>query len=201
MSRDPRIDGYIEKARPFARPILEHLRQLVHAAVPDAGEAIKWGMPHFTYKGKNVAGMAAFKAHCAFMIHGEGRQGEGVANDSAGMGSFGRIAGLDDLPADKDLQAKLKTAMERIDAGGRAANRAASPASKAEIPVPQDFAAALRDTPAANATFDRLTPSQRREYLEWITGAKRDETRAKRVATALEWLAEGKRRNWKYEKR
>ena len=201
MSRDPRIDGYIEKARPFARPILEHLRRLVHAAVPDTGEAIKWGMPHFTYKGKNVAGMAAFKAHCAFMIHGEGRQGEGVANDSAGMGSFGRIASLDDLPADKDLQAKLKTAMERIDAGGRAANRAASPASKAEIPVPQDFAAALRDTPAANATFDRLTPSQRREYLEWITGAKRDETRAKRVATALEWLAEGKRRNWKYEKR
>ena len=201
MPRDPRIDGYIQKARPFARPILEHLRQQVHAAVPDAGEAIKWGMPHFTYKGKNVAGMAAFKAHCAFMIHGEGRQGEGVANDSAGMGSFGRIASLDDLPADKDLQAKLKTAMERIDAGGRAANRAASPASKAEIPVPQDFAAALRDTPAANATFDRLTPSQRREYLEWITGAKRDETRAKRVATALEWLAEGKRRNWKYEKR
>ena len=201
MSRDPRIDGYIEKARPFARPILEHLRRLVHAAVPDTGEAIKWGMPHFTYKGKNVAGMAAFKAHCAFMIHGEGRQGEGVANDSAGMGSFGRIASLDDLPSDKDLQAKLKTAMERIDAGGRAVNRAASPAPKAEIPVPQDLAAVLRDTPAAKATFDRLTPSQRREYLEWITGAKRDETRAKRVATALEWLAEGKRRNWKYEKR
>ena len=201
MERDPRIDDKIAKAAPFARPILDHLRDLVHKAIPEVGEAIKWGMPHFTYRGKNIAGMAAFKSHCAFMIHGEGRQGEGVANDSAGMGSFGRIAGLDDLPADKDLQAKLKTAMERIDAGGRAANRAASPALKAEIPVPQDFAAAVRDTPAAKATFDRLTPSQRREYLEWITGAKRDETRAKRVATALEWLAEGKRRNWKYEKR
>ena len=200
MSRDPRIDAYIAKARPFAQPVLKHLRELVHATVPDAGEAIKWGMPHFIYKGKNVAGMAAFKAHCAFMIHGEGRQGD-EAGEGEGMGSFGKIASHDDLPPDSELAAKLQAAMKRVDEAGSAAGLRPKAAPKAEIAVPQDFAAALRDTPAAQTTFDALTPSQRREYLEWITEAKRDETRAKRIATSLEWLAEGKRRNWKYEKR
>ena len=200
MERDPRIDDKIAKAAPFARPILDHLRDLVHKAIPEVGEAIKWGMPHFTYRGKNVAGMAAFKSHCAFMIHGEGRQGD-EAGEGEGMGSFGKIASHDDLPPDSELAAKLQAAMKRVDEAGSAAGLRPKAAPKAEIAVPQDFAAALRDTPAANATFDRLTPSQRREYLEWITGAKRDETRAKRVATALEWLAAGKRRNWKYEKR
>jgi uncharacterized protein YdeI (YjbR/CyaY-like superfamily) len=195
MSRD-RIDAYIDKAQPFARPVLEHLRELVHAAVPDAQETLKWGMPHFVYKGKNVAGMAAFKAHCAFMIPGDGRQGE-----VEGMGSFGKIANLSDLPPDDDLRAKLAEAIGRIDTTGSAMKRTARAEPKAEIPIPQDFEGALRESPAAKATFDDLAPSHRREYLEWITEAKRDETRSKRIATALEWLAEGKRRNWKYEKR
>lgn len=195
MSRDARIDEKIAQAVPFARPILEHLRALVHATLPDAGETIKWGMPHFTYKGKNVAGMAAFKAHCAFTIHGEGRQGE-----SEGMGSLGKIASLDDLPSDGEIEAKLRQAVERIDKGGTAAPKRAQGAARSDIEVPQDFAAALHEAPDARKTFEGLPPSQQREYLEWIVEAKREETRAKRLSTAIEWLAEGKRRNWKYER-
>lgn len=117
-----------------------------------------------------------------------------------GMGGYGKIADMSDLPDDADLAAALTAAMESIDTRGTAQRPAKPAAAKAEIPVPQDFAAALRDSAAAKATFDGLAPSHRREYLEWITEAKRDETRSKRIATSLEWLAEGKRRNWKYER-
>lgn len=200
MSRDPRIDAYIDRARPFARPVLQHLRELVHATVPAAEETLKWGMPHFTYKAKNVAGMAAFKAHCAFIVHGDGRQDAG-RKDGEGMGGYGKIAGMADLPDDAALAAALRNAMAAIDTRGTGQRGARQAAPKPELPVPQDFAAALRESLTAKATFAGLAPSHRREYLEWITEAKRDETRAKRIATALEWLGEGKRRNWKYEKR
>jgi uncharacterized protein YdeI (YjbR/CyaY-like superfamily) len=196
MSRDPRIDAYIDKAGDFARPILRHIRELVHKTVPDAGEALKWGMPHFTHKGKNIAGMAAFKAHCAVMVHGDGRQEE-----RDGMGSYGKLNSLKDLPDDSELAAKLIKARERIDTAGSAVKRARKPEPKVELPVPQDFAAALRDNPKAQATFDAFPPSQRREYVAWIADSKQDATRAKRLATSIEWLAEGKRRNWKYETR
>jgi uncharacterized protein YdeI (YjbR/CyaY-like superfamily) len=197
MERDPRIDDKIAKAAPFARPVLEHFREVVHRAVPQAEEAIKWSMPHFTYKGKNIAGMAAFKAHCAVMIHGEGRQGE-----ADGMGSFGKIASLADLPSDDELVAKLKAATARIEAAGTAVKRAPMPrkSQKPEIPEPADLTAALAMNPGAQATFAGLAPSHRWEYLDWITGSKREETRATRIAQAVEWLAEGKRRNWKYER-
>jgi uncharacterized protein YdeI (YjbR/CyaY-like superfamily) len=195
MTTDPRIDAYIDKAAPFAQPILSHLRQLVHAALPQAEETIKWSMPHFTHRGKNVAGMAAFKAHCSFAIHGEGRQGA-----EEGMGSFGKIASLDDLPSKDELKAKLQAAAQRIETQGRARTVRAKPAPKAEIPVPDDLSAALEQNPAARTVFESFAPSHRREYLEWITEAKRPETRERRVAQTLEWLAEGKKRNWKYEK-
>ena len=200
MKRDPRIDQKIAQAAPFARPILEHFRQLIHRTVPTAEEAIKWGMPHFTYNGKNIAGMAAFKAHCAVMIHGEGRQGEG-AKESGGMGSFGKIASLDDLPPENELAAKLREAQARIDQAGTARKKpaAAEPKAPRSIPMQEDLSAALAAAPAAAQFWDRLAPSHRYEYLEWITGAKREETRAKRLAQTVEWLAEGKRRNWKYE--
>jgi uncharacterized protein YdeI (YjbR/CyaY-like superfamily) len=194
--KDPRIDAYIDKAGDFARPILEHLRELVHQAVPDAGEAIKWGMPHFTHNGKNVAGMAAFKEHCAFTIHGEGRHG-----GDDGMGSCGRLGSLSDLPPDEVLAARVSKARERIETAGSAVKRAPKPKAKPDQAVPQDFEAALRDNAPARATFEGFPPSQRREYVDWISEAKQDSTRAKRLATAIEWLAEGKRRNWKYETR
>jgi uncharacterized protein YdeI (YjbR/CyaY-like superfamily) len=196
MARDPRIDEYIDKAGAFAQPILRHIRELIHKTIPDAGEAVKWGMPHFTHNGKNIAGMAAFKAHCAVMVHGDGRQ-----EQRDGMGSYGKLNSLKDLPDDSELAAKLVEARERIDSAGSAVRRAPRREPKAELPVPQDFAAALRENPAARATFEGFPPSQRREYVEWVSEAKRDATRAKRLATSIEWLAEGKRRNWKYETR
>lgn len=201
MQRDPRIDDKIAKAGEFARPILEHFRKLVHSTIDGVEEAVKWGMPHFTYKGKNVAGMAAFKAHCAVMIHGAGRRAHGHT-DTGGMGSYGKISSLADLPDDAELAMRLREARERIDVEGSAVKRApiARQSQKHEIPMPEDFGAALRVNPAAQAAFDGFPPSQRWEYLDWITGAKRDETRAKRIAEAIPWIAEGKKRNWKYER-
>jgi uncharacterized protein YdeI (YjbR/CyaY-like superfamily) len=196
MARDPRIDAYIDKAGDFARPVLRHFRELVHSTIDGAGEAVKWGMPHFTHRGKNIAGMAAFKVHCAVMIHGAGRQSE-----VEGMGSYGKIASLEDLPDDAELAAKLVEARERIDTAGSAVRRPRKREPKAELPVPQDFEAALRENPLARATFAGFPPSQRREYIEWVSEAKQDATRAKRLATAIEWLGQGKRRNWKYESR
>ena len=195
MNTDPRIDAYIAKAAPFARPILTQLRAIVHETLPGAEETIKWSMPHFTHGGKNVAGMAAFKAHCSFAIHGEGRQG----SEQAGMGSFGKITAMTDLPPENDLRAKLQAAAERIATQGSATTPREKKPPKAEIAMPGDFAAALAGAPAAQSAFDRFAPSHRREYLEWITQAKREETRTKRIAQSLEWLAEGKKRNWKYE--
>lgn len=192
MARDPRIDAYIEKAAPFAQPILRHIREFVHTAVPDLDEAIKWGMPHFLYKGKNLAGMAAFKAHCSFGIHGDGSAIEGI-------GQYGRIASLDEFPDEDKLRARLREACLRIENTGTALRTRAPRAAKPELPVPEDFSLALAASPAANATLEGFAPSHRREYLEWITDAKREDTRARRIAQAIEWLAEGKRRNWKYE--
>jgi uncharacterized protein YdeI (YjbR/CyaY-like superfamily) len=180
VSRDPRIDDKIARAAPFARAILDHLRALVHRAVPEAGEAIKWGMPHFTYKGKNIAGMAAFKAHCMFAVHGAGRQGEGD-----GMGSYGKIVSLADLPPEDELVARLREACARIDGQGSAVSRPAAPRPKRTIDVPEDFSAALAASPAAEQFFDGLAPSHRYEYLEWITEAKRPETRAKRIGARM----------------
>ncbi len=194
MTTDPRIDAYIAKSAPFAQPILTHLRALVHQTLPGLEETMKWGMPHFVYKGKNLCGMSAFKAHAAFMIHGDGRQGDA-------MGQFGKITALADLPGDNALKDKLVAAQQRIDSEGTALKKkpAAARAPKAELPVPPEFAAALAANPAARATLDAFAPSHRREYLEWITEAKREETRAKRIDQAVAWLAEGKKRNWKYE--
>jgi uncharacterized protein YdeI (YjbR/CyaY-like superfamily) len=193
MAQDPRIDAYIGKAPPFAQPILTYLRALVHAVIPEAGEDIKWGMPCLTYKGKNVAGMAAFKAHCSFGVHGDGRAIEG-------MGQYGKIRTMADMPADTAIAKSLIAAKERIDATGTALKIASKPkVTKAEIPMPDDFAAALAKLQGARERFDGWAPSHRREYLEWITEAKRPETRAKRIAEAGTWIAEGKKRNWKYE--
>lgn len=191
MSRDKRVDDYIAGAAPFAQPILEHLRKLAHDALPEIGEAIKWGMPHFTHKGKNVAGMAAFKAHASFGVHGETTAPEG-------LGQFGKLKTLADLPSDAEIIGKLRKAADRIEGVGTALRPRTPKKLRPEIPVPSDLAAAL--DPPARAFLEGLAPSHRREYLEWITEAKRPETRANRVAHSAEWLSQGKKRNWKYEK-
>ena len=193
MATDPRVDAYIAKAPQFARPILTYLRQLVHKTIPDAGEDIKWGMPCFTFKGKNLAGLAAFKAHCSFGVHGDGRAIEG-------MGQYGKIGSMADIPADTAIATSLLAAKERIDATGTALRIASKPkVAKPEIAMPDDFAAELAKSPGARECFDGWAPSHRREYLEWIVEAKRPETRAKRVVQAGEWIADGKKRNWKDE--
>jgi uncharacterized protein YdeI (YjbR/CyaY-like superfamily) len=192
---DPRIDAYIASSAGFARPILEHLRAVVHAADADIEESIKWGMPSFAVNGGIVCNMAAFKHHCAFHLwHGE--QVVERAADGA-MGQFGRIEKLADLPAKRELVTLLKKAV-RLRREGSAAPR--KRVKKPEAELPDDLAAALKLKKHARArtTFEAFPPGQRREYIEWITEAKRADTRAKRLATTLAWLAEGKPRNWKY---
>lgn len=198
-TRDPRFDAYIEKAPPFARPILSHLRQVVHAACPEVVEEMKWSSPHFTWRGM-LAHMAAFKQHCAFgfwkgaLVMGD----DARARDAAGQ--FGRITSLDDLPPDDVLTGYVHQAMRLNEAGTKAPARP-SRHPKPDLAVPDDVEAALGANAAARATFDGFSPSQRREYVEWITEAKTDATRGKRLEQAVEWMAEGKTRHWKYARK
>jgi uncharacterized protein YdeI (YjbR/CyaY-like superfamily) len=195
MSKDERIDAYIANQADFARPILEHLREAVHAACSECEEAIKWGMPAFMYKGKQLAGMAAFKAHATFGFWQ--RSGEpGSESKPGAMGDFGRITSLADLPSPDEFAALGHKNMALIDAGAKTVR---SRTVKAPIDMPEDLAVALAANPAAQATYDGFPPSCRREYLEWVTEAKRPETRTKRIAQAVEMMAEGKKRHWKYE--
>ena len=191
MKTDTRVDDYIAKAAPFAQPILRHLRQVAHDALPEAAEDIKWGMPHFCLKGKNVAGMAAFKAHCSLTIHGETKRGEG-------MGQCGKIAQLSDLPPDAELVSRLQAVASAIEVGGSATGgRKRAPIKESVVPC--DLAERLADNAVAKATFEGFTAAQRRDYVDWITGAKREATRASRLDQTIEWLAQGKKRYWKYE--
>jgi uncharacterized protein YdeI (YjbR/CyaY-like superfamily) len=196
MSRDPRVDDYIAKAQPFARPILTHLRDVIHAACPDAVETIKWSRPFFEHKGRMFAALGAFKAHASLILWRMG-EGDATSREREGMGDFGKIASLADLPPDAEVIAAVREAMAAIDTGKPAR---AKKAPRPELPVPDELAAALAEAPGAKATFDGFSPSQRRDYNEWIGEAKRPETRAARVAQAIEWLFEGKPRHWKYQK-
>jgi uncharacterized protein YdeI (YjbR/CyaY-like superfamily) len=197
----PEVDAYIANAADFARPILNHLRELVHATVPDATETIKWRMPCFERKGI-LCMMAAFKAHCAFGFWRSklvvGGSKDGGNSEGGSMGQFGRITKLADLPADKVLIRYLKKAVALDEAEVKPARAAAK--ERKEVVVPDYFLAALKKNRKALAAFEKFSYSHRKEYVQWITEAKREETRNKRIATALEWLAKGKSRNWKYEK-
>ena len=197
MSHDPRIDAYIERAAPFAQPILTQVRELVHEACPQVEETIKWGMPTFVHAGGILCGMAAFKQHASFGFWKHALVvGEGEPRD--GMGSYGKMTSLQDLPPKKTLLAHVRKAMKLNEDGVKSpAARKAAPKPPPE--APDDLLSALKKNKAAKATFDAFPPSCKREYIEWIVEAKREETRAKRLAQAVEWMAEGKRRNWKYE--
>jgi uncharacterized protein YdeI (YjbR/CyaY-like superfamily) len=192
VSREPRIDAYVAKAKPFARPILEKVRDQVHAVVPDIQEAMKWGHPTYCRDGKIILGTAAFKEHAA--INFWRGQELGFDAKSGAMGQLGKLTSIDDLPTDLDAMI------------AKAAELSSTPAPRktkhAPKPLPElhpEFASALDKAPGAKAAFEAFAPSHRREYLEWVAEAKQDATRQKRIATALEWLSEGKRRNWKYE--
>ena len=198
MSRDPRVDSYIAKAQPFAQPIMHHLRAVVHEGCPEVDETIKWGMPSFMHHGI-LAGMAAFKAHVAFGFW-KGRLVTGdAARSREAMWSFGRITSLDDLPPKRQLLAMVKKAAKLNEAGAKAPRTVKH--AKPVLRLPADLATALKAKPAAKGFYATLSPSAKRDYVEWITEAKQPATRAKRVAEAVQWLGEGKRRNWKYETR
>jgi uncharacterized protein YdeI (YjbR/CyaY-like superfamily) len=196
VSTDPRIDAYIAKAAPFARPILEKVRERVHAAAPEAEETMKWSSPGFTVDGKILVMMAAFKAHAALNFWRGQEIGDG--NPKAGaMGQFGKLTSPDDLPADPELDALIREA-------AALAKTAPAPRKVKHEPKPPatmhpEFAAALKANPKASQALDGFPPSAQRDYLDWIAEAKQDATRAKRIVDAVQWLSEGKRRHWKYE--
>lgn len=208
VATDPRVDAYIEKAAPFAQPILRHLRKLMHEACPHATESVKWGMPFFVQRGVILANMAAFKQHCAFGFWGIEMK-KVLAKDrlhksDAAMGWMGRITELKDLPAEKDLLSYMRHAGELVETGQREQSidsRMRSKRSRAEASVPAELSASLKKNKLAAKAFAAFPPGRRREYAEWISEAKRPETKQKRVAQAVKWIAEGKSRNWQYERR
>lgn len=191
--RDPRIDAYIARQRDFARPILTYLRGVIHEACPNVEEDLKWSSPAFMYHGI-LAGFAAFKEHVGFGLwKHELLLGE---RSGGGMGSFGRITSLQDLPPKKELLALVRRAMKLNESGTPAPRMAKSP--RKAIPVPADLKAALAKNERAMATYNAFSPSHKREYHEWISEAKAEATRERRIHQAVEWMAEGKARNWKY---
>jgi uncharacterized protein YdeI (YjbR/CyaY-like superfamily) len=198
---NPKVDAYIAKAAPFAQPVLEHLRELVHTACPDVEEAIKWSMPFFVYKGQILGNMAAFKAHCSFGLWGGEvtamMRKDGVLSDD-GMGKLGKISSVKELPKDRDFMGYVREAAAFIEDGGKTMQRKPKEA-KPEAEVPAELAAALKKNKSAAKVFAEFSPGCRREYVDWIAEAKRAETKEKRVAQAVEWIAEGKQRNWKYQ--
>jgi uncharacterized protein YdeI (YjbR/CyaY-like superfamily) len=197
VSRDARIDAYIASAQPFARPILEKMRERVHAVVPEAEETLKWSMPAYTIGGKILLITAAFKAHAALNFW-RGQELRGDKANAEAMGQFGKLESVADLPSDAELDRLIGEAAE-------VAKSAPAPRKTKHAPKPApgmhpQFAVALAKAPKARAALDSFPPSAQRDYLEWISEAKQDSTRAKRIAKAVEWLSEGKRRHWKYEK-
>ncbi len=197
--RDPRIDAYIARSADFAKPILTHLRAVVHAASPDIDETMKWSFPHFEHKGI-ICSMASFKEHCAFgfwkaslILDENGRSAEQA------MGQFGRIASIDELPSKRILTGYIRKAMELNTKGVKVPARA-KPLEKKEVVMPAELTSALKKNKKALAAFDGFSPSKRNEYAEWIGESKSDATRDRRLEQAIEWISEGKGRNWKYEK-
>ena len=200
---NPRVDAYINQAKPFAQPILTHLRELIHKAVPNVQEDIRWRMPSFTLDGVILANIAGFKEHCRFDIWGKEMSKILVADGvkvEGGMGSFGHIASAADLPPDKALLGYLRQAAAFVASGERTKSYERPPrAAKAVPDAPPEFTAALKKNKASAKVFAAFSPACQREYIDWIAEAKRPETRDKRVTQAVEWIAEGKQRNWKYQ--
>ena len=199
-AKDPRVDAYIANSADFARPILKHLRKVVHGAFPEVEETLKWGAPAFMHHGI-LAGMAAFKQHCVFgfwkhSLLGTPPRGAGGTPETA-MGQFGRITSLSDLPPDRTIARWVKEAADLNERGVKVQRKPAAKAAR-RLPVPAWFKAALRMNRKALATFEGFSSSHRNEYVEWVTEAKTEATRRRRIETAMEWMAEGKSRNWKY---
>jgi uncharacterized protein YdeI (YjbR/CyaY-like superfamily) len=200
---NPKVDAYIAKSQPFAQPILTHIRELVHKACPDVDEEIKWSMPFFALRGVILGHMAAFKQHCAVGLWGPEMNAilnEAGLHSENGMGSLGKITTLKDLPSDKQMLGYYRHAAELILSGQRTKSLERTVKSVKPAPeIPTELTAALKKNKTAAKVFAGFSASCQREYADWIAEAKRPETREKRIATAIEWIAEGKSRNWKYQ--
>jgi uncharacterized protein YdeI (YjbR/CyaY-like superfamily) len=201
--KDPRVDAYIAKSADFAKPIMTHIREVVHAACPDVEETWKWSFPVFMYKGAILSNMAAFKSHCSFGFWKAALM-EDPANaltvhDREGMGHLGKIESMKDLPKDAVLKKLIKEAMKLNEAGVKLPPRTkVTEAEKKELATPDYFVKELKKNKKAEKVFNEFSYSKKKEYIEWFEEAKTDATRDKRTAQALEWIAEGKTRNWKY---
>lgn len=194
-SRDKRIDAYIAKAAPFARPILTHIRGVVHTACPDVEETLKWGAPAYMHHGI-LCITAAFKAHCALVLW-RAPLIVGAVKSRDARGHFGKLTSVKDLPSKGVLVGLLKQGVKLNESGAKPSQRAKGKAKK-PVATPADLAAGLKKSAKARAAWAEFSPSARREYIDWITEAKRPETRAERLKTTLQWVAQGKQRNWKY---
>ena len=198
--KDPRIDAYINKSQDFAKPILNHLRELIHKGCPEVEETIKWSFPHFDYKGIFCA-MASFKSHCTLgfwkgsLLKNLPNKNKNAGGDA--MGQFGKITSLKDLPPDKVILGIIREAKRLNDEGIKTPARQKS-TKKNELKIPDYFLKTVRKDKKALATFNGFSYTNKKEYVEWVTEAKTEETRKKRLETAVEWMAEGKVRNWKY---
>ncbi len=198
---DPRVDAFIEKSADFAKPILTHIREVVHRASPSINETIKWGMPFFDYKGP-VCMMASFKQHCAFGFWKASRLSDpqGLlrgSDEEAAAGSFGRISKMEDLPSDEALIGFIHQMLVINESGVKEARKPAAP--KAELDMPADFDKMLKENLTIMGQYEKFSPSSKREYLEWFAEAKSEATREKRLQQAIEQIAEGKTRHWKYK--
>jgi uncharacterized protein YdeI (YjbR/CyaY-like superfamily) len=202
VTKDKRVDTYIAKSANFARPVLQHLRSLVHEACPDVEETIKWGFPNFSYKGM-LCSMASFKLHCAFTFWKGALMkdaGELIKNNKSAMGHLGKISSLKDLPPDKKIISMIKEAVNLNENNIKLPAKRKTISNK-EIEIPAGLQKELKKNKDASTVFNNFSPSHRREYIEWITEAKTEATKMKRIATTIEWIKEGKPRNWKYMKR
>ena len=200
--RDKRIDAYIAKSADFAKPILIHIRELVHKACPDVEETMKWSFPHFDYKGSMMCSMASFKQHCAFgfwkaALMKDADKFVGMAKTEVAMGHMGRITSVKDLPSDKQMLSYIKEAM-RLNEENVKLPAKEKVIAKKELEIPDWFSSALKRDVKAKKNFEAFTPGKKKEYIEWLVEAKTEATREKRMETALEWIAEGKSRHWKY---
>jgi len=203
-AKDKRVDLYINKSADYAKPILNHIRELVHKACPEVEETIKWGFPHFDYKGSMMCSMASFKQHCAFGFWKTSIMKDPnnifKRDENTAMGSFGQIKNLGDLPKDKIFIEYIRQAVKLNEEGVKLPAKS-NPAQQKELVVPDYFIKAMNKNKKALNTFISLSPSKKKEYVEWVTEAKTEETKNKRLETAVEWMSEGKSRNWKYEKK
>lgn len=199
---DIKVDEYIEKSPDFAKPILDYLRETIHEVCPDAEEAIKWKFPTFMYKGKILCSITSFKHYCSlgFWLHQEMKTLKEIEikAEKSSMFSLGKITKMEDLPSKPQLKKAIKEAMSLTDMG---VTMKKAPPTKTETEIPGYFQTALQAHPKALVFFEKASPSFRKEYITWITDAKTEATRNRRIEQSLEWIEEGKGRNWKYEKK